>query len=58
MFFKVSTITASALFAVLILAGPVKAIAKNAVDACNGTNNYGPGHSCAFYTSDGSVSDG
>ena len=28
------------------------------VDACNGSNHYGVGHSCAFKTSDGSTSQG
>ncbi|KAG7448075.1 uncharacterized protein BT62DRAFT_1003860 [Guyanagaster necrorhizus] len=34
-------------------AGQADAIADNAVDACNGSNNYGVGHSCAFAESQG-----
>ncbi|KAK0483975.1 hypothetical protein IW261DRAFT_1561756 [Armillaria novae-zelandiae] len=30
-------------------------IADNAVDACNGSNDYGVGHSCAFKQSQGGV---
>ncbi|KAK0194674.1 hypothetical protein F5146DRAFT_1135427 [Armillaria mellea] len=41
-------LTAIALAAVFLLAGQATALADNAVDACNGSNHYDAGHSCAF----------
>ncbi|KAK0196842.1 hypothetical protein F5146DRAFT_1217824 [Armillaria mellea] len=45
--------TAMALAAVFLFAGQANAIAANAVDACNGSNHYSVGHSCAFQDSQG-----
>ncbi|KAK0441810.1 hypothetical protein EV421DRAFT_1810175 [Armillaria borealis] len=59
MMFKIASIAMIALTAVFLSAGQVNAaalIADNAgkyVDACNGSNNYGVGHSCAFQQSQG-----
>ncbi|KAL1747412.1 hypothetical protein HDZ31DRAFT_31989 [Schizophyllum fasciatum] len=30
-------------------------LADNPVDACNGSNHYGEGHSCAFKSGDGTA---
>ncbi|KAK0463619.1 uncharacterized protein EV420DRAFT_1519174 [Desarmillaria tabescens] len=46
-------LTVMALAAVFLLAGQANALADNDVDACNGSNHYGVGHSCAFKTSSG-----
>ncbi|KAK0184448.1 hypothetical protein F5146DRAFT_239034 [Armillaria mellea] len=46
-------LTVVALAAVLLFAGHANALASNDVDACNGKNKYGVGHSCAFSTSEG-----
>ncbi|VDB92550.1 unnamed protein product [Peniophora sp. CBMAI 1063] len=54
MMFKLS----AAFLAVATLFVTVNALADNPVDACNGSNHYGVGHSCAFKTSDGSTSQG
>ncbi|KAK0228772.1 hypothetical protein IW262DRAFT_639506 [Armillaria fumosa] len=54
MMFKFPSITMIALMAVFLSAGQVNAaattalIADNAVDACNGSNDYDVGHSCKF----------
>ncbi|PBK85428.1 hypothetical protein ARMGADRAFT_973692 [Armillaria gallica] len=48
-------VTAMALAAVLLFAGHANALAPNPVDACNGSNNYGVGHSCAYSTSEGTA---
>ncbi|KAK0239838.1 hypothetical protein EDD85DRAFT_1021205 [Armillaria nabsnona] len=56
MMFKFASIAMIALTAMFLSAGQVNAaalIADNAVDACNGSNNYGVGHSCAFKQSQG-----
>ncbi|KAK0228804.1 hypothetical protein IW262DRAFT_1456022 [Armillaria fumosa] len=42
-----------ALAAVFLFAGQTNAIAANPVDACNGSNHYSVGHSCAFQDSQG-----
>ncbi|SJL00688.1 uncharacterized protein ARMOST_04001 [Armillaria ostoyae] len=42
-----------ALAAVFLFAGQANAIAANPVDACNGSNHYSVGHSCAFQESQG-----
>ncbi|KAK0483932.1 hypothetical protein IW261DRAFT_1332623 [Armillaria novae-zelandiae] len=47
-------LTAMALAAVFLFAGQANAIAANDVDACNGSNHYSVGHSCAFQDSQGS----
>ncbi|KZV76614.1 hypothetical protein PENSPDRAFT_747497 [Peniophora sp. CONT] len=44
MMFKLSTV----LFAVATLFTTANALAGNPVDACNGSNHYGVGHSCAY----------
>ncbi|KAG7445035.1 uncharacterized protein BT62DRAFT_1074590 [Guyanagaster necrorhizus] len=36
-----------------LFAGQANAIAANDVDACNGSNHYSVGHSCAFQESQG-----
>ncbi|KAK0503543.1 hypothetical protein EDD18DRAFT_1064777 [Armillaria luteobubalina] len=54
--FKIASIAMIALTTMFLSAGQVNAaalIADNAVDACNGSNNYGVGHSCAFQQSQG-----
>ncbi|PBK60611.1 hypothetical protein ARMSODRAFT_897688 [Armillaria solidipes] len=54
--FKFASIAMIALTAMFLSAGQVNGaalIADNAVDACNGSNNYGVGHSCAFKQSQG-----
>ncbi|KAG7445034.1 uncharacterized protein BT62DRAFT_846648, partial [Guyanagaster necrorhizus] len=53
MMFKFTSIAMIALTAMFLSAGQADAIADNAVDACNGSNNYGVGHSCAFAESQG-----
>ncbi|KAK0228803.1 hypothetical protein IW262DRAFT_1456021 [Armillaria fumosa] len=56
MMFKIASIAMIALTTVFLSAGQVNGaalIADNAVDACNGSNNYGVGHSCAFQQSQG-----
>ncbi|KAL1658536.1 hypothetical protein GGF50DRAFT_131644 [Schizophyllum commune] len=53
MFYKLA-IVALASFA--LFSGQVNGaalVADNDVDACNGSNNYGEGHSCAFKSSSG-----
>ncbi|VDB92558.1 unnamed protein product [Peniophora sp. CBMAI 1063] len=35
-------------FAIAALLVTVNALADNPVDACNGSNHYGVGHSCAY----------
>ncbi|SJL00633.1 uncharacterized protein ARMOST_03946 [Armillaria ostoyae] len=42
-----------ALAAMFLFAGQANAIADNPVDACNGSNHYSDGHSCAFQQSQG-----
>ncbi|KAL1718199.1 hypothetical protein EV715DRAFT_291476 [Schizophyllum commune] len=47
-----------ALAAFTLLAGQASGaaqVADNAVDACNGHNHYGEGHSCAFKTGAGTA---
>uniref|UniRef100_D8QDL4 Uncharacterized protein n=1 Tax=Schizophyllum commune (strain H4-8 / FGSC 9210) TaxID=578458 RepID=D8QDL4_SCHCM len=47
-----------ALTAFTLLAGQASGaaqVADNAVDACNGHNHYGEGHSCAFKTGAGTA---
>ncbi|KAK0483867.1 hypothetical protein IW261DRAFT_985332 [Armillaria novae-zelandiae] len=46
-------LTAVALAAMFLFVGQANAIAANPVDACNGSNNYSDGHSCAFQQSQG-----
>ncbi|VDB92564.1 unnamed protein product [Peniophora sp. CBMAI 1063] len=55
--FKVSNTIVAALIAVLAMVGDASAgiparrdiaLADNPVDACNGSNHYGVGHSCAW----------
>ncbi|PBK78408.1 hypothetical protein ARMSODRAFT_39978 [Armillaria solidipes] len=46
-------LTAMALAAMFLFAGQANAIADNPVDACNGSNHYSDGHSCAFQQSQG-----
>ncbi|KZP22446.1 hypothetical protein FIBSPDRAFT_1043542 [Athelia psychrophila] len=60
MFFKVSTITASTLFAVLLLAGPVAAtvVGANPVLACNGPSDPEPGTPCIYQQPNGSLVSG
>ncbi|KAI4522998.1 hypothetical protein K523DRAFT_268394 [Schizophyllum commune Tattone D] len=53
MMFKLSTVAFAAFGAVFLLAGQVSALADNPVDACNGSNHYGEGHSCSFKSGDG-----
>ncbi|KAK0441857.1 hypothetical protein EV421DRAFT_609237 [Armillaria borealis] len=56
MMFKFASIATITLTAMFLSAGQVNAaahIADNDVDACNGSNNYGVGHSCAFGQSQG-----
>ncbi|KAK0499217.1 hypothetical protein EDD18DRAFT_1461154 [Armillaria luteobubalina] len=48
-------LTAMALAAVFLFVGYVGALAPNPVDACNGSNNYGVGHSCAYSSAQGTV---
>ncbi|KAF9041910.1 hypothetical protein BDZ89DRAFT_1009358 [Hymenopellis radicata] len=52
MIFKISILAIAAAFLV-----GVNAVADNPVDACNGSNHYGVGHSCAFAHSQGSKRD-
>ncbi|KZV76607.1 hypothetical protein PENSPDRAFT_679959 [Peniophora sp. CONT] len=58
--FKLSNTLLAATVALFAMAGGVSAaarrdiaLASNPVDACNGSNHYGVGHSCAFSTPDG-----
>ncbi|KAK0196874.1 hypothetical protein F5146DRAFT_1129680 [Armillaria mellea] len=44
-----------ALAAMFLFAGQANAIADNPVDACNGSNHYSDGHSCAFQQSQGTA---
>ncbi|KAK0196873.1 hypothetical protein F5146DRAFT_1013286 [Armillaria mellea] len=59
MMFKFASITMVAVTAMFLSAGQAHAattaalIADNPVDACNGSNHYGVGHSCAFQQSQG-----
>ncbi|KAK0483927.1 hypothetical protein IW261DRAFT_1561706 [Armillaria novae-zelandiae] len=56
MMFKLASIAMIAFTTVFLSAGQVNGAAltaDNAVDACNGSNNYGVGHSCAFQQSQG-----
>ncbi|KAK0463821.1 uncharacterized protein EV420DRAFT_1520247 [Desarmillaria tabescens] len=53
MMFKFASIAMIALTAMFLSAGQVNAIADNDVDACNGSNDYEVGHSCAFAESQG-----
>ncbi|KAK0483868.1 hypothetical protein IW261DRAFT_1605972 [Armillaria novae-zelandiae] len=58
MMFKLSSITMIALTTMFLSVGQVNAaalIAANPVDACNGSNNYDVGHSCAFKQSQGTA---
>ncbi|KAK0483964.1 hypothetical protein IW261DRAFT_991065 [Armillaria novae-zelandiae] len=56
MMFKFASIAMIAFTAMFLSVGQVNAAAltaDNAVDACNGSNDYGVGHSCAFKQSQG-----
>ncbi|KAK0503526.1 hypothetical protein EDD18DRAFT_635322 [Armillaria luteobubalina] len=59
MMFQFPSLTMIALMTVFLSAGQVNAaamaalIAPNAVDACNGKNDYGVGHSCKFQQYEG-----
>ncbi|KAK0211035.1 hypothetical protein DFS33DRAFT_1379002 [Desarmillaria ectypa] len=46
-------LTVMALAVVFLFAGEANGIAPNPVDACNGSNDYSEGHSCAFQESQG-----
>ncbi|KAK0503527.1 hypothetical protein EDD18DRAFT_1458270 [Armillaria luteobubalina] len=45
--------TAMALVTMFLFVGQASAIAPDPVDACNGSNDYSEGHSCAFSNSQG-----
>ncbi|VDB89643.1 unnamed protein product [Peniophora sp. CBMAI 1063] len=53
MMFKLSFTTV--IFAVATLFATANALADNDVDACNGSNDYGVGHDCAFSGGSGTV---
>ncbi|KAL1714645.1 hypothetical protein EV715DRAFT_257130 [Schizophyllum commune] len=55
MMFKLSSVALAAFGAVFLLAGQARALADNPVDACNGSNHYGEGHSCSYKSADGQV---
>jgi hypothetical protein len=58
MFFTRSSILFTASASLVLLATIASAgilLASNPVDACNGSNNYGVGHSCAYSTSQGTA---
>ncbi|KAF8917352.1 hypothetical protein CPB85DRAFT_1431280 [Mucidula mucida] len=56
MMFKFTNLIFAAVAAAFLLAfqaSAAPAVADNDVDACNGSNHYGVGHSCAFAQSQG-----
>ncbi|KAL1747310.1 hypothetical protein HDZ31DRAFT_61367 [Schizophyllum fasciatum] len=55
MMLKLSSVALAAFGALFLLAGQARALADNPVDACNGSNHYGEGHSCSYKSGDGQV---
>ncbi|TRM60443.1 hypothetical protein BD626DRAFT_407617 [Schizophyllum amplum] len=53
--YKFAVLAIAALSFVVGQASAAALLADNPVDACNGSNDYGEGHSCAFKSGDGTA---